>query len=104
MSDDVGAVEPSDKQQCGALTHYTYYMTEVSSTGTTNSTPCDTSSPDYQKSYACISQVTLRYSTFLDTEFKSMRKLDKKQIYIDEGAIAGGVVFLTWFFSIFVFW
>lgn len=101
MIDDVDALQSSSwSGHCTEYRHYRYYEGQLSSTGIFNSSSCDTSSKTYAGG-KCISQVMLRFSTNIVTNFTSDRLLDRKQMFIDEGGIVGFVMFLTWFLGIF---
>lgn len=84
---------------CSKYTNYKYYTADPYSTGGFNLTGCDVSLTNPPK--LCLLQIVIRYKTFIVTTMRGTRKLAMQQMLIDEGGIVGGVMFVTWFFSIF---
>jgi hypothetical protein len=106
IDDKIGALEGSTKgdnssnSEDGHLQQYTYYTgREINWPG--YALTCDTS---YEENYQgpCFFALVLALQSSLVTTQTSSRGTDTLQILIDEGSILGGVLFFTWFFSIFV--
>jgi hypothetical protein len=82
-------------------TYYTARYDEISSTGTLAESSCDVANATTYTG-PCVIALQLYLSTVLVQTQTSAHGIDTLQILIDEGSIVGGVLFFTWFFSIFV--
>ena len=110
INDPLGLMLKSEEipEQCRELvtriygwsTPYTQYNFRISSSGTAYENYCDVSrNPQTQ---GCLSQILIRYSTFITTKMKSVHETGKKEILIDIGSIVGAIQFLTWFLTIYM--
>ncbi|KAK6394228.1 hypothetical protein LTR65_002074 [Meristemomyces frigidus] len=106
-SDTLGKISPvSNHTQCGDLTTkiyalkggYTTYRYHLSSSGTSYGNVCDVNGT-YTES--CVTQVLIRYGSFMVSSMTSIPGMEKTQILIDVAAIVGAVAYVAWFLTIF---
>lgn len=100
VADDLGLLQrPNNSTVCSNIPRtYSSYDFQLSSTGVVDPTVCDSSKQDPG---ICISQLIVRYSTFLTTRMESEHKIDWVDILSEEGGILGGIQWIMWFFTIF---
>ena len=103
-------LDPSGSWQCSSksrsLRKYTYYNAQTQllfrETQSLRNSHCDKNSTNYNESSVCQFILAVQFGSELLSSQTSSHGTTALQILIDEGGILGGIVFLTWFFSIFV--
>lgn len=85
-------------------TRYASYRFTVNHLDDTNLSRCDVDSKGYSggPDETCMSSNHIGFSTNMVSQQTSKRKTNWKKILTDEGSIAGGIMFFTWFLGIFV--
>jgi hypothetical protein len=79
---------------------YTTYRMALSSSGTSYGNICDIG-PTGEVNQSCISQVIVRYNSFMVSTVESAPGITKVDILINQQAIVGAVAFFGWFLIIF---
>lgn len=103
ISDGVEAFVPAEvvaECQFDSNLVYNQYSLSVSTLPSYGPALCDLGNRDYTG--PCKGTLTMSFSSWMITTQRSMRASDWKQMLLDEGAIVGGVMFVTWFLGIFV--
>ena len=101
MDDEVGVLSSNtdeDTRFCndgsGAYKYYDTEMTTITTGGDLNSATCN--------DVVCHGRVQIHLSSAVVTKQTSRHGTSAIQIFSDEGGLLGGILFLTWFFSIFI--
>lgn len=77
------------------------YESSVTNIAPLDSSICDVASPFWDGNTSCISNNLINMKS-LFSDRKSQRGTNAKTIILDESAIAGGVMFFTWFLGLYV--
>lgn len=108
--DDLDKVEPlNESAVCKDLTTKLYkldqgyqtYRYHLSSSGTSNGSVCDVSATNSTTLESCVSQVLIRYGTFMVSSMWSIHGMEQKDMLIDIGAIVGAVAYITSYLTFF---
>jgi len=111
MTDKLGYVRPpasSNDQACENFytetlrmnPPYNSYTFNMASLPNTDLASCDTSNGN--SGAFCICQVLIRYGSRVVRSMESVRGMTRLEIFINEGAVVGGIQFFMWFFSLYV--
>lgn len=104
IQDNVGALNQSTIR-CSAsnrtYSHYSTYRTTLDHINWLNTSSCDVADKEYYKG-PCTAFHNIAFSTNMVTRQRSGHGTSFKQIVVDEGSIAGGVMFFTWFLGLYV--
>lgn len=101
MDDAVGALQsPEIPAACAKHTNYTYYRSSINHFAYTDRSTCDVGSHNFTG--PCMSATHISFATNMVTTQQSKHGTDWMQMLTDEGSIAGGIMFFTWFLGIYV--
>ena len=103
VEDKMGTLKPSISTLCNITTdmdanNYTTYSTTVVNLPLTNPSLCDVSATNF---LPCWSSYRIMFGSNMVATQSSGRGTDWAKILTDEGGIAGGIAFFTWFLSIY---
>ena len=107
--DDIGKItSASNDSVCVDLTSKIYalpdggyrtYKYHISSSGISDASSCDTI-PNATTTY-CVSQILVRYGSFVVSSMESKHGMEKKDMLIEIGAIVGAVAYVASYFTFF---
>lgn len=100
IQDDERGLQELNFTKCGDFRNIAWYRATITSVPFRNPDYCDIGNNSNAPN--CTMYTDMSYTSYLTTTFQSVKKKGKKEIILDESAIAGGVTFFTYFFSLFV--
>lgn len=92
----------ANETHCGDVSTSIFYRVSVTSIALRDSNVCDVAKHPGADRGNCTTTTDILYTTYLTTSYSSTRQKRRKDIVLDESAIAGGVTFFTYFLSVFV--